>query len=428
MTVEIVVPQVGEAVAEVTLIEWLKEEGDRVEKGDPLFLVDTDKAVVEVEAFTAGMLFQILVAAGSPVMPQQVVGILAAEGEDVERLPEVEIALDVEPEARASEQIQISPVAERLAKELGVDLEMVIGSGPGGRISADDVRQYASAHEEDLVAGVEFQKATRVAASPKARKLARELGVDLEGIIGTGEGGLITVTDVESAVQKDRPIPFSKQRATIASRMQKSKGEVPHFYLMIDVDMSEAEKLRAHCIKQLGWDRPPTYTDIMVRACALSLVDMPSVNVIYNQVGKIQRDSVDVGIAVGVKEGLIVPVLPDADRKDLRMTSQELRAMGERARQGRLRESDLSAKSMVVTNLGMFGVDAFIAIIDIPDPMILSVGRVTDRVVPMGDQPVIRPYCTLTLSIDHRILDGILGAEFLGKVKDYLEDSFKLLE
>lgn len=416
--IEIVVPQLGEATAEVTLIEWLKEEGDPVCKGDPLFEVDTDKTIVTVEAFADGVLAQILMPDGSQVMPRQVVGLLTSSGEQ-----------DVTPSTG-----KISPVAQRVAAELGVDPLRVVGTGPRGRVSTSDIHSFAAQHGTDDAAIPKAERSLRPLASPKARGVAEELGVDLTGLTGTGIGGLITVKDVQAA-DRSAPAagepsnvePLSKLRQTIARRMTASKQTVPHFYLMADVEMTAAGQLREYCLETLGWDAAPTYTSIFVRACTLGLVVMPEMNVSYTDGGLVRRRTVDIGIAVATDEGLLVPVLPGADGLDLRQTLAHIRQVTERARQRRLREGDLGGKSMVVTNLGMFGVDAFAAIIDPPDPMILAAGRISDRVVPVDGQPQIRPMCTLTLSADHRVLDGVLGARFLARIISILEHPFEIL-
>lgn len=385
---EITVPQAGEAITEARLIEWLKDEGDAVSKGEVLFLVDTDKAVVEVEASADGTLAKILISEGSTVTPQQVVGILETE-EKEERLLRHPPA-----GGKAPSEAESHPEASQIA-------------GEGERPSSVDV-----------------------SVSSEAMRLAEELGLDLRNIAGTGTDGMITVNDVKLAAQTladadfEREFaPLSKQRQTIAKRIITSKKNVPHFYLTMDVDMSGAKKLRSECLERLGWERPPTYTDIIVHACALALSEMPMFNVIYTEEGVIWRKTVDIGVVVGLEDGLIVPVLSAADQLDLAETSQRIHELVARARQGRIREGDLVEKSMVVSNLGMFGVDTFYAIIDIPDPMILAVGRIVDRIVPVDNQPAIRPYCTLSLSIDHRVIYGIQGAAFLGKVKNNLEQA-----
>ena len=365
MPIEIVIPQVGEAVSEVMLVAWLKKEGERVKKGEVLFEVDTDKAIVEVEAFTDGVLTQILVPDNSAVMPQQVVGILAEEGDA--------------PQAAAlprEASVKASPSARRTARELEVDLGRVTGSGPGGRIMVEDVKA-AVTPQATPSAKPQNGPFTRILASPKAKRVAQELGVALADLTGTGVDGLVTAKDVEaaSAIEPVAPQPavaevqpLNKLRQTIANRMQASKQTIPHFYLTAETDMSQTQRLRAYCRQTLGWERPPTYTDLIVRASALALAAMPDCNITYTNAGLALRQTIDIGLAVSVEGGLIVPVLPAADRLNLAETSTQLRELGRRARQGRLRPADMGAKSMVVSNLGMTGVDSFAAIIDPPDP------------------------------------------------------------
>jgi pyruvate dehydrogenase E2 component (dihydrolipoamide acetyltransferase) len=436
MPANIVVPQVGEAVAEVVLLEWLKKPGDKVVKGEVVFRLDTDKAVVEVEAFADGVLAEVLVPAGSPVQPQQVVGRLddgAGEGA-AQPSPNTVSAQEAARRQRAA-----SPLALRVARELGVDVDQAHGTGPAGQITAEDVRRLAAGQAPSADAGPAPRPSRRIAVAPRARERARALGVDLTQVIGTGENGLITTRDVEAAAQASgenavpapsvQAIPYSRRRQAIARRMQASKQTVPHFYVTVDANMAQAQRLRTHCVDELGWEQPPTYTDILVQACALALAAMPNLNAAYSPEGALPRPSADIGVAVGLDDGLVVPVLAGADQLSLSETSRRLKQMIERARQGSLTQSDLGPKSMVVSNLGIYGVDAFIAIIDPPDPMILAAGRVADRVVPgEGGQPVVAPYCTLTLSADHRALDGVLAAKFLGRVVRHIENAFDLLE
>jgi pyruvate dehydrogenase E2 component (dihydrolipoamide acetyltransferase) len=368
--IEIVVPQVGEATAEVTLVRWLKGEGETVAKGEPLFEVDTDKYVVEIQAFESGTLAEILVPEGSEVMPLQVVARLASVGEAPRATP----------------------------------------SAP------------SRAREE------------RVLASPKARRLAADRGVDLAGLAGrgSGPGGLVTADDVEAATNResDEAGPgreLSRARRSIAARTAASKQEVPHFYLLADAEMSEAERLREWSAHEGGWGQPPSVTDLVVAACARTLEALPDTNVSYAEGRLVSRAEASVGIAVAVEDGLVVPVVRDAARPGLRELSEQTAAAVERARSGRLEGGDVGDRSMVVSNLGMYGVDAFVAIIDRPDPMILALGRVADRCVPVDGVPAVRPMCTLTLSVDHRAFDGVLGARFLAGVKERLESPFEFL-
>ena len=421
MPTDIVVPQIGEAVSELRIVAWYKQIGDEVQVGDLLFEVDSDKAIVEVEAFVAGTLLEILAPADSPVMPQDVVARVGSFDEAAHFLI-LQTLAEKSVHEQVSSEVNISPVAQRMAVQMGVALDGITGSGPNGRITADDVQSHAVQ---------EAPSNDRALASPKARLVAQDRGVDLSGIAGTGVDGLIVVRDVEAAAPavatNGSTTPISKLRQTVATNMQASKQQVPHFYLMADVDMSEANRLRDYCRRHMGWEKSPTYTDILIRACALSIKEMPFVNRSYSDAGFIERQRISIGVAVASKAGLIVPTLPDADQLSLKSIAENLRALAERARQGRLKPADLSEKSMVISNLGMYGVDAFIAIIDMPDPMILAVGQVADRLVPVDGQAVIKPMCTLSLSVDHRVLDGAEGAQFLSLIKNRLENPFDIM-
>jgi pyruvate dehydrogenase E2 component (dihydrolipoamide acetyltransferase) len=419
MTDEIVVPQVGEAVDEVLLVRWFKQEGEYVRKGEPLFEVDTDKVTMEVEAFADGVLQRILAPEGSPVMPQQVVGLLDSNAQPLARQP--------------------------LAPALGVETTGLAGSGPGRRVmaesdstesdstesdsaesdSADDVRRLLDGQQPD-------SRQPRLLASPKARQLAQKLGVDLSGLAGTGADGLIRARDVQAA-QPPIPAaapegePLSRLRQAIAASTQASKQTVPHFYLMADVDLSQVQTLRSYCTGTLGWPKAPTYTAILVRAAALALAALPESNLNLVDGRIVQHKGAHVGVVVGVPGGLLTPVIAHADRLSLAALLAQLGEVAERARANRLRPQDLGGKSLVISNLGMYAVDSFIAIIEQPAPMILAVGRITDRVVAVNGQPAVRPICTLTLSADHRVLDGIPAAQFLTQVVRMLEQPFAIL-
>lgn len=437
MRVEIVVPQIGEAIAELHIVAWYKRVGDIIKKGDVLFEVDSDKAIVEVESFVDGRLDEIRADAGSAVMPRDVVALVETEVEATATSEPPELPRAVSLEQPPKRESRVSPVAQRLAAELDVDTATIAGSGPGGRVMADDIRRSARQRADGSIA----PPPARVWASPRAKRTAAELKVELRGLAGTGVDGLVTSADVERAYQAaslsvlpQTPaaeatalIPLTRLRQAIAQNMLASKQQVPHFYLMVDVNMAQVNHLRTYCTNKLNWEKAPTYTDILVRTCAQTLADMPSVNISYSDAGLVRHKDISIGVAVSTEGGLVVPVVPGADQLTLKDTSQAVRSVTERARQGRMKPADMGPKSLVVSNLGMYGIDIFVAIIDMPDPMILAVGRVADRVVPLNGQIVVQPMCTLTLSVDHRALDGVQGAQFLGALKNRLENPFDVL-
>ena len=438
MRVEIVVPQIGEAIAELHIVAWYKQVGDMVKKGDVLFEVDSDKAIVEVESFVDGKLVEVYASAGSAVMPRDVVALVETEAHTAiaDESPE---SPPVQPiEQLPGREVRVSPVAQRLAAELDVDIATVAGSGPGGRVMADDVRRLA---EREPGSSATVATPTPAWASPRAKRMAAELNVELRDIAGTGTRGLVTGADIERTLETMSPstpsqdisagapaaIPLTRLRQAIAQSMLASKQQVPHFYLMVDVNMTQVNGLRAYCTNKLNWEKAPTYTDVLVRTCAKVLEAMPSVNISYSDTGLVRHNDISIGVAVSTEAGLVVPVIPGADKLTLRDTSQAVRSAALRARQGRMKSADTGPKSLVVSNLGMYGIDAFIAIIDMPDPMIRAVGRVADRVVSLSGQIVVQPMCTLTLSVDHRALDGVQGAQFLDALKNRLESPFDIL-
>lgn len=403
---DVVVPQVGEAVAEIRLVRWLKEQGDAITKGEPLFELDTDKYVIEVEAVASGTLAEIFASPGSEVEPLQVVARL---------VPSDQFAAGRVPPPHAG------GTANPVERHIGAD------SNPAQVAEPDDLKAAAQ---------VSATSEHRVAATPKARRLARELGVNLATLVGTGQSGMVTGDDVERAAASRTatvgmelsPEELSRQERVVGARMQKSKQTVPHFYLLVDVDMTAAVQLRERCRTEPGWAHLPTYTDLVLAASAAAIARDPSVNVTLIDGQRVRRPSINIGIAVAADDGVVVPVVPQADRLDLRTLVEQARVLAERARARRLTPADTVEKSMVVSNLGMHGVDAFLAIIDPPDPLILAVGRVADRCVPIGGGDVgVRPACTLGLSVDHRLLDGVDGARFLALVREALEMPEQLL-
>jgi pyruvate dehydrogenase E2 component (dihydrolipoamide acetyltransferase) len=268
-------------------------------------------------------------------------------------------------------------------------------------------------------------------ASPKARRLAKEAGIDLSSISGSGPDGLVIASDIEreslTRPENEECVELPSIRRTIAARMAQSKQTIPHFYLFAQVDMLECQRLRILCKDELNWERKPSYTDLIVKACSSALTAMPEVNVGFEDNTFVRHDGIHIGIAVGLAEGLIVKVIRDVNLLSLRELVVRSQVAIEEARTGQLKEPDIGKKCMVVSNLGMEGVDAFAAIIDPPDAMILTVGKVTDQVVPIDERPCVRPMCTLVLSVDHRVLDGVGGSRFLMQIKSIIENPFSLL-
>ena len=374
--IAIVVPQVGEAIAEARLIEWQVEEGDSVSKGDVLFVVDTEKAEVDVEAFVNGVVEKILVGANSPVMPGQRVGDMLVERSKV--------PLDAQT------------------------------TGNGKPSSSNDGPTSSLPHES-IRSGVQVK-----GASPLARRRARELGVDIAEVMSAVDGK-VSAGDVEAFVRETRATMsdsphLSRLQKAVADATTRSKRSVPHFYLDMAVDMTSVLSHRQ------GSGARYSITAYVVAACALALRKRSELNVSYHDGGLVPREEIAIGVAVATDEGLLVPVLTDLSGSTLSDIQSRLRMAIQRAHQQKLTASDHGPRSMVVTNLGMFGVERFHAIINQPDPFILAVGKTGEQVVAIDGEIRIRPAAVLSLSADHRALDGVTAARFLSCVAANLEN------
>jgi len=374
------------------VIAWRKREGDHVTKGEILFEVETDKANMEVEAPTDGFVRRILVPAGRMVPVATPIALIADSAE--ERLPDMAEALPEVAGALPEVAQATPPIADRFPS---------VAEGIASRPS------IAAAIDGD-----------RVRSSPAARKRAQELGVDINAVKGTGPGGRIGIEDVEAAAQTAAPAagagekrePLSRMRRAVAAAMTRS-ASVPQFSISRDIDMGAADQRR----RTAG----VSYTDVIVAACAQALRAHPRLGARFDGDAVVFSESIDIGIAVALDEGLIVPVIRGADGKDLAALKREREELERAARGGRLPAHAMGPASLTVSNLGTFGVDLFTALVNPPEAAILAVGRVADRVVARGAAPAVRPTMTATLSVDHRVADGADAARFLDDVAKQLE-------
>jgi pyruvate dehydrogenase E2 component (dihydrolipoamide acetyltransferase) len=382
MPTEVIMPALGMAQEKGTLIHWLKAEGEPVVKGEPLMEIETDKAAVEIEAPASGVLSNVTASPGDEVPVGTTIALILAPGE---RLEAAVVA--------KSEPLDASPPD---AKSEPLVYETASVAKPGGVIPA----------------------------SPAARRIAREKGVDLGTLQGTGPKGAVLAADVLRSAGSKAPageiVPLTPMRRVIAERMSLSKQTAPHFYLSIDVDMTEVIKKRTDW-KEKGERIVASINDFILSAVAASLRDFPSLNSTLTDRGVQILPDVNIGLAVAVEDGLVVPVIRNADRLVLRELAQRSRELAEKAQHKKLFPSDYEGGTFTVSNLGMFGVDGFVAIINPPQCAILAVGRVAPRAVPDGEKLAVRSMMTMTLSADHRIVDGVIGAKFLQKVKRSLE-------
>jgi pyruvate dehydrogenase E2 component (dihydrolipoamide acetyltransferase) len=419
---EVVMPKLGADMQEGKIVRWLKKEGDRVKKGEIIAEVETDKADIEMEAYASGVVRKILASEGQVAPVGTVIAVIAEEGEDVSGVlagkapvaapaptrpaaPRAEAPAPAEPRAPA-ERVKASPLARRLARERGVDVRLLRGSGPGGRVVRADIER-AAAPAAPAAAAAAPRPAVAAAPVPAAPAVA-------------------VPAAVAAAAAAGEAVPLTPIRRAIATRMVQSKAPVPHFYLTLDADMTRAQELRAS-LNAHDETLKLTVTDILLKACALTLPKHPYVNASFAG-DKIQfHREVHVGIAVALDDGLITPVLRDVHRRALTQIAREARDLAERARNRKLKADELSGGTFTISNLGMFGIEEFSAIIVPPEAAILAVGAIQDAPVAEEGRVVIRPRLRLTLSCDHRVVDGATGARFLADLKKLLEAPYPLL-
>jgi pyruvate dehydrogenase E2 component (dihydrolipoamide acetyltransferase) len=419
VAVEVVMPRLSDSMEEGTILRWLKAPGDEVKRGDELVEIETDKANMTYEATDEGVLIEIVADEGDTLPIGDVIARIGSSGEAEKQPPAAKAAagppqgaaepagarpsrpqttptqtLERRLPAQADGRVKASPVARRMARDLNVELSRVAGTGPGGRIVKADVE--AAAGGERAAAPV----AAPPAPAPAAAAPAPE-----------GAKGEVQVVELNRLQQ------------TVARRMAESKATVPHFYLTTEIDMTEAVKVRAE-LKELAGDAPaPTFNDMIVKACALALRQFPRANGAYRD-GHVELYSrVNVGIAVAAQDALVVPTVFDADRKPLGEIAAETRALAQKVRDGQITPPELSGGTFTVSNLGMYGVTEFSAVINPPQAALLAVGALQAK--PAADaetrRVAVRDQMAVTLACDHRILYGADGAQFLARIRELLE-------
>lgn len=486
MATNVILPALGMAQETGLIVRWLKAEGEAVKKGEPLLEVETDKATVEIEAAADGILSGIVAAAGNEVPVGQVIAQILAPGEASPKSTRAQpgipapignengaAAAPVAPAQSAQEgaampsgrdngapTVAATPLASRIAAEHHLDLRMIKPSGR--RIQKADVLTYISDREKTVAATVSVSPRLP-AASPKARRLAREQQKELATIRGSGPGGAVLSVDVLTAPQVEEPTAIAVataaslpveagEEATVtgtggsqelavshswrvmAERITQSWTSAPHFYLVREV---RANRLMAW--RELAQKRSiekVTYSDLLVRAVATALQLHPRLNATWNADRLTLNEQINIGLAVatgmdesgqGGHAGLVVPVIAHADGLGVNEIARRRRELVARVQEGKLRPQDLSGGTFTISNLGMYGVDAFNAVINPPQVAILAVGRIAERVIPLDGQPSVQPMMLLTLSCDHRAVDGARGAQFLATLAEMLEEPLALL-
>ena len=433
MATAIIMPKVDMDQETGTVVEWIKGEGEEVKQGEPILVVETAKVAFEVEAPASGILGGITAGPGEVIPIATIIAYILEPGEappaGPAKGPGEPVLEQAAPQASPGQQSQTpsaTPLARRLARETGVDPARIAGTGPGGRVTKTDVQSALTADRgAEVVSGKAY-------ATPAARRMASARGIDLHAVRGSGPAHRIQVGDVAAAaVSAPLPastglgavttIPLQGMRRAVAERMTRSVREAPQFALMIEVDMRRAEAMRLAFNR--GEGAKITHTAIVLKACAWALTKHRLANACLAGEEIHLLSEVNIGVAVALEEGLIVPVVHDADQKGIAEIAQEIADLSLHARDGRLTARDLTGGTFTVSNLGMFGIDQFTAIINPPESAILAVGRVANRAGEIEDGKIgLIPTMSLTLTVDHRVLDGATAARFLHDIGLAIEE------
>jgi pyruvate dehydrogenase E2 component (dihydrolipoamide acetyltransferase) len=439
MAEKITMPKLGFDMAEGTLVRWVILEGDEVNKGAILAEIETDKATVEVESTHSGVLHKHLVIEGDIVPVGYPIAVIGEAGEEipeemleggsgeasqqntdqsVERAeaenppPAGEVELERSPEEVGGGQLpdglRASPVARRIAEQHEIDLSKVKGSGPSGRIVKKDVEAYLAKPDKPEAPSIEEH-------APEIKPGEVKGFVPLPALAPVGPS------------PADEEIPLTRLRTIIARRMTEARQSVPHFYVTHEYDMEPLLDLRARVNQLLPNDEKISVNDYIVKATALTLRQFPNLNASFAQDKIVRRGQVNVGVAVAVPDGLLTVVCQDADRKPVRLIAAEVAGMVSRAREGRVKNEDIQGSTFSVSNLGMFDVDHFIAIINPPEAAILAVGSAKEVPVVVNGELTIGTRMKATISVDHRVSDGVEAARFLQTLQEYLEEPMRLL-
>jgi pyruvate dehydrogenase E2 component (dihydrolipoamide acetyltransferase) len=396
----ITMPRLSDTMTIGTVAKWHKKIGDKVSEGDLLAEIETDKATMEFESFQEGHLLYIGVSEGKEAPVDSILAILGEKGEDIAAL----ISSNGKSETKRDEPK--APIAE--TKETKTEVSTAQTSQDQGRVKA----------------------------SPLAKKIAEDKGVSLSQVQGSGEGGRIVKRDLENISaasptptsirsQEDRVVSVTQMRKTIARRLAESKFSAPHFYLTMEIDMTEAVNQRKMMVEKHGVKF--SFNDLIIKACALALRNHPAINSSWLGDSIRFNGYINIGVAVAVEDGLLVPVVRNADHKGVIQIGNEVRVLATKAKEKKLQPSEWEGNTFTISNLGMFGIDEFTAIINPPDACILAVGGISQKPIVANNEIVIGHIMKVTLSCDHRVVDGATGAQFLQEVKRYLETPLSMI-
>jgi len=436
MATQVIMPKLSPTMEEGQLSRWLKKEGDKVSMGEPLAEIDTDKATMEMQALGNGVLRKILIQEGESAPLGQLIAIIGEPDEDISSISSAAPAKaaapvtekkeePVEPKPAESAEAEthtsgngrqvsapipqpttgrliVSPLAARMAAESGIDLRSVNGSGPGGRIIKRDVEGLIGQQGSAAQPGVAMKQTHLRAVGSPAQKSA------------------IT------AASAYRDEPASEMRRTIARRLVTSLGPVPHFFLTTEIEMDRAAEMRSG-INALDPELKISVNDIIIKVAAAALLQHPQVNASFQDKVVRYYEHADIGVAVAIEEGLITPIIRAADQKSLSEIANEMRDLAGRARERKLKPEEYMGASFSISNLGMFGIDEFTAVINPPEGAILAIGAMSPKPVVRNDEVVVRQMMRVTMSCDHRVIDGATGAKFLQTFKKILENPLFLV-
>jgi pyruvate dehydrogenase E2 component (dihydrolipoamide acetyltransferase) len=414
MASKVIMPKLSPTMEEGQIARWLKKEGDKVSMGEPLAEIDTDKATMEMQALANGVLRKILIQEGESAPLGQLIAVIGEPNEDIESVLS-EAPPPAPTPAPAPAPAKKEPEPKQAEPEPKPEPAPAANGQPGVKTDSG-----------------------RIIVSPLAARIAADRGLDLRSIQGSGPNGRIIKRDIEAALTKPKaPVaagatsgyrdePATQIRQTIAKRLVTSIGPVPHFFLTVDIEMDRAAEMR-ESIKALDPDLKISINDIIIKVVAAALLQHPQVNASFQDKFIRYYEHADIGVAVAIEDGLITPVIRAADQKSLSQIAGEVRELAERARSKKLKPEEYTGATFSISNLGMFGIDEFTAVINPPEGAILAVGTMTPKPVVRDNEVVVRQMMRVTMSCDHRVIDGATGAKFLQTFKKILENPLYLV-
>jgi len=439
MATKVIMPKLSPTMEEGQISRWLKKEGDKVAMGEPLAEIDTDKATMEMQALANGVLRKIVISEGQSAPLGQLIAIIGEPEEDIASLLSEAPAAAAAPAPKEEPPAQATPTPPPPAQQPAPHAQAAAASVGNGRQAPS---APAAASERMIV-------------SPLAARMAAESGLDLRSVQGSGPGGRIIKRDIEAALSQPKAAPAPQQypravepaqfrpaaiatasayrdepatqiRQTIAKRLVTSLGPVPHFFLTTDIEMDRAAEMRRG-INALDPALKISINDVIIKVTAAALMQHPEVNASYQEKFVRYYEHADIGVAVAIEDGLITPVVRAADQKSLSQIASEVRELAERARAKRLQPEEYTGATFSISNLGMFGIDEFTAVINPPEGAILAIGAMTPKPVVRDNEIVVRQMMRVTMSCDHRVIDGATGAKFLQTFKKILENPLYLV-